>query len=224
MPRKTMPFYKSEYLLKMYEADTGANGGGAAGAAGEGGTDAGPGEGGSTPPPATPPAVNLPTNQSEFDAAISRAIASHDKNKAAEYQKQIEDAKAEGAAYAKLSEKERLDADLAKREQAINDREAKIQREELSISIKTDLDEKKLPTDMAEALIEIGDPDKIKAAVVSIKKSVDEVVNAAVKERLRQDDPQTGASTGYSKTVNPYAKMRNEQATKKVDAPNPWGN
>ena len=51
-----------------------------------------------------------------------------------------------------------------------------------------------------------------------------EAVNAAVKERLRQDDPQTGASTGYSKTVNPYAKMRNEQATKKVDAPNPWGN
>lgn len=222
MPRKTMPFYKSEYLLKMYEADTGANGGGAAGTdgAGEGGTD--PGDGG-TPPPAIPPATNLPMTQAELDAYANKVIASHDKKREAAIQKQIEDAKAAGAAYAKLSDEEKKNADLTAREQALADREAQIRLGELSVAIKADLEEKKLPVDMAAALIEIGNDEKIKAVVSSIKKSFDEAVTAAVNAKLRQDDPKDSAGNGVTGAVNAYAKMRNEEANKKVNAPNPWG-
>jgi hypothetical protein len=224
MPRKTTPFYKSEYLLKMYEADTGANGGGAAGAAGDAGTDGGadPGDGGSTPP-ATPPAANLPMTQAELDAYANKVIASHDKKREAAIQKQIEDAKAAGAAYAKLSDEEKKNADLTAREQALADREAQIRLGELSVAIKADLEEKKLPVDMAAALIEIGNDEKIKAVVSSIKKSFDEAVTAAVNAKLRQDDPKDSAGNGVTGAVNAYAKMRNEAASNKVNAPNPWG-
>lgn len=222
MPRKTTPFYKSEYLLKMYEADTGANPGGAAGTAGEGGSEGGtdPGAGESGSGNAGP---TLPTSQAEIDALISKAIASHDKKQEAKIQKQIEDAKAAGAAYAKLSEEEKKNADLTAREQALAEREAQIRLGELSVAIKADLEEKKLPVDMAEALIEIGNDEKIKAVVSTIKKSFDEAVTAAVNAKLRQDEPKDSAGGSLSGNVNPYAKARNEQANKKVNAPNPWG-
>lgn len=222
MPRKTMPFYKSEYLLKMYEADTGANLGGAAGAgdAGTDGADAGAGE---SDPGSADAGPLIPKTQAELDAYANKVIASHDKKREAAIQKQIEDAKAAGAAYAKLSDEEKKNADLTAREQALLDRETKIKRDELQVAIKTDLDEKKLPTDLAEALIEIGDADKIKTTVMSIKKSFDEAVTAAVNAKLRQDDPKDSAGNSLSGGVNAYAKMRNEQASKKVNAPNPWG-
>lgn len=222
MPRKTMPFYKSEYLLKMYEADTGANGGGAAGTdgAGEGGTDAGAGE---SDPGSADAGPLIPKTQAELDAYANKVIASHDKKREAAIQKQIEDAKAAGAAYAKLSDEEKKNADLTAREQALADREAQIRLGELSVAIKADLEEKKLPVDMAAALIEIGNDEKIKAVVSSIKKSFDEAVTAAVNAKLRQDDPKDSAGNGVTGAVNAYAKMRNEEANKKVNAPNPWG-
>lgn len=222
MPRKTMPFYKSEYLLKMYEADTGANGGGAAGTdgAGEGGTDAGAGE---SDPGSADAGPLIPKTQAELDAYANKVIASHDKKREAAIQKQIEDAKAAGAAYAKLSDEEKKNADLTAREQALADREAQIRLGELSVAIKADLEEKKLPVDMAAALIEIGNDEKIKAVVSSIKKSFDEAVTAAVNAKLRQDDPKDSAGNGVTGAVNAYAKARNEAASKKVNAPNPWG-
>lgn len=222
MPRKTMPFYKSEYLLKMYEADTGANLSGAAGSAGEGGTDAGTDAGPDETDPGSTGA-ETPKTQSEIDALISKAIASHDKKREAAIQKQIEDAKAAGAAYAKLSEEEKKNADLTAREQALADREAQIRLGELSVAIKADLEEKKLPIGLAESLIAIGDDEKIKTAVTEIKKSFDEAVTAAVNAKLRQDDPKDSAGNSLSGAVNAYAKARNEEANKKVNAPNPWG-
>lgn len=221
MPRKTMPFYKSEYLLKMYEADTGANGGGAAGSAGEGGTDAGTDAGKDETDPGSTGA-ETPKTQSEIDALISKAIASNDKKREAAIQKQIEDAKAAGAAYAKLSEEEKKNADLTAREQALADREAQIRLGELSVAIKADLEEKKLPIGLAESLIAIGDDEKIKTAVTEIKKSFDEAVTAAVNAKLRQDDPKDSAGNSLSGSVNAYAKARNEQAEKSSKANDPW--
>lgn len=224
MPRKTMPFYKSEYLLKMYEADTGANGGGAAGSAGEGGTDAGTDAGtDETDPGSADNGPAIPKTQAELDAYANKVIASHDKKREAAILKQIEDAKAAGAAYAKLSDEEKKNADLTAREQALADREAQIRLGELSVAIKADLEEKKLPIGLAESLIAIGDDEKIKTAVTEIKKSFDEAVTAAVNAKLRQDDPKDSAGNSLSGSVNAYAKARNEEANKKVNAPNPWG-
>lgn len=135
-------------------------------------------------------------SRSELDRRISQAVETNSKRIKQELEAQkleeIEKAKSEAEDYAKMSEREKQEAEMKKRIEELEERETQIQRKELRAQISTDLHEQNLPTTLADALIPLGDNEKIKEAIKSMKNSVDEQVKLAVEERLSGDVPPQG--------------------------------
>lgn len=157
------------------------------------------------PPPSDPPA-DPPTDpeeikltqeelQKKIEAESDRKLASALKKKEEEWktltQQQIEDAIAEKERLSKLSEKERKDEELSKREKELADRLAEIERKELKADAIADLSEKGLPADFADFLL-AEDAEKTLENINNFKTAFDNAVNEAVKEKLRQDTPKLG--------------------------------
>lgn len=145
--------------------------------------------------------------QSELDRRISLAVEKNSKKvmqQMEERKKQeIEKARTEAEEYAKMSEREKQDADLKKRLEELEQREAMIQKQELKSQIAKDLEENGLPPTLADALIPLGDNEKIKEVIKDMRKSVEEQVNTSVGERLAGDTPPEG---GGGITDDPFTK------------------
>lgn len=160
----------------------------------EGGTD-----------PETPPEEKETFTQSEVDSQISKAVNSaltkRDEKHQAELQKAIDDAIAEKERLSKLSEKERKDEELTQREQEIANRLAEIERKELKSEAVEDLQGKNLPTDFADFLLADNAENTLKN-INDFKTAFDNAVNAAVKEKLRQETPSTGGGLLGGKEVS----------------------
>src|SRR5699024_2037277 len=131
--------------------------------------------------------------QSEEDSQISKAVDSALKKQQDKLEKQkqeeLDRAKAEATEYAKLTQKEKEEADYNKRMRALEEREQELNNKELLSQIESDLKENELPTSFAQSLLAIQDNEKIKESITDIKKQFDEAVNEAVKGKLRQDTP-----------------------------------
>ena len=54
--------------------------------------------------------------------------------------------------------------------------------------------DKGLPGELADSLVALGDADKIKAAVETLGKTIQETVNKQVEAKLQTDPPKNGAS------------------------------
>ena len=136
--------------------------------------------------------------QSDVDSAVSKAVDKALKNQAAKLEKEkqqaIEDAKKDAAAYSKMTKQQQQDADYQKRMEKLENRERELNLKQLRTEVEGDLKEEGLPTDFAESLITLEDNEKIKESITSIKKTFDDAVNVAVKEKLRQDPPASGQS------------------------------
>ncbi|MEF2293135.1 DUF4355 domain-containing protein [Virgibacillus dokdonensis] len=183
-------------------------------------------------PPATPseddpkgePEGKETFSKSEVDSAISKAVnnALKKREKKFEQEKQqaIEDAKKDAAEYAKMTEKEKQEVDYQKRMKQLEQRERELNLKQLHSEIATDLKEGGLPIEFAESLIHLEDNEKIKEAITGIKKQFDEAVNAAVKEKLRQETP--GSGVGTSKGTNTIAEIRNKKDKEQNKAPDLW--
>lgn len=145
--------------------------------------------------------------QSELDRRISLAVEKNSKKlmQQMEEKKQleIEKAKTEAEEYARMTEKEKNEADMRKRLAELEERELALQRKELKAQISTDLQENDLPTTLADALIPLGDNEKIKLAIKEMKESVESQVNTAVESRLAGDTPPEG---GGGITDDPFTK------------------
>ncbi|SIT91667.1 DUF4355 domain-containing protein [Edaphobacillus lindanitolerans] len=155
-------------------------------------------KGGQNEPPADPPAPN----QAEIDRQISKAVQSAldkaQKRFEEEKQQAIADAKKDAEEYAKMSEKERKDAEFQKRLKEIEDRERALNEKQLLSEIESDLKEQALPLSFASALLRLGENEAIKEAITGIKADFDAAVNERVKEELRQETP--GAGNARSQT------------------------
>lgn len=136
--------------------------------------------------------------RSDVDREISKAVQSaldkRDKKHQEEMQKAIDDAIAEKERLSKLSEKERQEEQLTQREKEIAEREAEIVRKELKADAIADLSDKGLPSEFADILLG-EDAESTLENINTFKTTFDEAVNAAVKERLRQETPRDGGTT-----------------------------
>ena len=155
---------------------------------------------------------NTTFTRSDVDREVSKAVQSAlDKREAKhkeEMQKAIEDAIAEKERLSKLSEKERQEEQLTQREKEIAEREAEIARKELKADAITDLNEKSLPSEFADILLG-DDAETTLENINTFKTAFDSAVNAAVKEKLRQDTPKTGGAS-FGGTTPSVAELAQE--------------
>lgn len=155
---------------------------------------------------------NTTFTRSDVDREVSKAVQSAlDKREAKhkeEMQKAIEDAIAEKERLSKLSEKERQEEQLTQREKEIAEREAEIARKELKADAITDLNEKGLPSEFADILLG-NDAETTLENINTFKTAFDSAVNAAVKEKLRQDTPKTGGAS-FGGTTPSVAELAQE--------------
>jgi len=149
---------------------------------------------------------------SEADKRSAAAIEKAKSKWEADQKQAIEDAKNEGAKLAKMSAADKLAEEQKQREPAVKQREAELNKRELSYSTKDLLVEQGLPVDMADSLIALGDADAIKSAVGTLKTSVDSAVKEQVEKAVQSSKPATGASVlgdpedPFSKIMSQYKK------------------
>ncbi len=166
-------------------------------------------------PPADPPEDDPKDEdtftKSQVDSQISKAVDSALKKQQAKLEKEkqveLDKAKAEAADYAKMTQKEKEDAEYQKRVKALEDRERELNNRQLLSEIESDLKENELPGAFAESLLSLQDNEKIKEQITNLKSAFDEAVNTQVKEALRQDTPKTGGGIQTQSKVPSIAEM-----------------
>jgi Domain of unknown function (DUF4355) len=165
-------------------------------------------------PPKDPPAkVELSAEElqkkieAESDRKLAKALEKKQKEWEAQLDQRVADAKKDAEQYAKMTQKEREDAEYKKRLEALDRRERELNTKQLRSEVETDLKDEGLPAAFADSLIKLEDNEKIKEAVSSIKEEFDAAVNNAVKEKLRQDPPETGGSKINNSSHTTKAEM-----------------
>jgi hypothetical protein len=148
--------------------------------------------------------------EAESDRKLAKALEKKQKEWESQLEQRVADAKKDAEQYAKMTQKEREDAEFKKRLEALDKRERELNTKQLRSEVEADLKDEGLPAAFADSLIKLEDNEKIKEAVSSIKKEFDDAVNNAVKEKLRQDPPETGGS----KVSNGSFKTKAEMARK----------
>nr|WP_241198966.1 DUF4355 domain-containing protein [Cytobacillus horneckiae] len=170
------------------------------------GGEGGQGGGEDNPPPKKielTEAELLKKIESESDRKLSSALEKKQQEWESQTEQKIQAALAEKERLSQLSEKERKDEELNNREKEIENRLAELERKELKADAVTDLTKKGLPSSFADFVLG-ENAETTLANINAIKTAFDEAVNAAVKERLRQDTPPGGSAE--STTKNPFSK------------------
>ncbi|EEO6565103.1 DUF4355 domain-containing protein [Listeria monocytogenes] len=147
--------------------------------------------------------------QSQVDSQVSKAVdkaLSKAKSKWEQEQSSaIEKAKNDAAEYAKLTESQKQEADFKKKQDALAAEEAAFNSKRLLVEVKEDLQKEGLPISFAEALTGLGDNEKIKEAIVGLKKEWDSQIAEKLKESARQSTPSETAPF-KDKNGNPVSK------------------
>jgi hypothetical protein len=167
------------------------------------------------PPPVDPPndppndqPANLPKLeltdeelQKKIEAESDRKLALAQKKWEASLEQKIKEAQKETERLAKLSEKERKEEEILKREKDLEERFLDLQRKELKADAVAVLSEKSLPASFADYLLG-EDAEKTLANINEFKTVFDNAVNEAVKGKLRQETPKAGGSSLNNKNVS----------------------
>jgi len=156
---------------------------------------------------------NTTFTQSDVDREVSKAVDKALKKRDAKHQedmqKAIDEALAEKERLSKLSEKERKEEEMTQKEKKLAEKEAEINRRILRSDAVDTLQKKGLPSDFADILLG-EDAESTLENINNFKKTFDEAVNAAVKEKLRQDTPPAGGGGGKPSNVPSVAKLAEE--------------
>lgn len=131
--------------------------------------------------------------QADVDRSISKAVENALKKREQKFSeekaKAVEKAKREAVEYSKLTEKERLEKELADREEEISKREEELRLRTLKAEVHVDLVKEGLPETLADVLVLMGDAEGIREVVKDLKAMMDEGIQVGIKERLSQDTP-----------------------------------
>lgn len=130
---------------------------------------------------------------SETDKKLEKALKTAKAKWEEEFNKKLEQEKEEAERLAKLSAKERQEEELIKREKQLEKRLKDLERRELKSDAISDLKEKGLPAEFADFLLG-KDAEETLNNINSLKKTFDEAVNQAIKEKLKQDVPSANSS------------------------------
>lgn len=144
--------------------------------------------------------------ESESDRKTASALEKQKKQLRAELEKEVKEREAEAARLAKLSQKEREEAEFKKRQDALDKREQELAQKELKAQAVSELHEKQLPSSFADFLL-AEDGEKTFENIGNFKKAFDEAVEGAVTERLKGDAPKTGTTNTGAVTKEQFQKM-----------------
>lgn len=145
--------------------------------------------------------------QAELDAETSKRVENALKKREAAQQKAVQEAidKAikEAEAKAKMSDKERFDAELKAREEALKEREAAAARKEFMADVTTELSTLGLPVSLAELVVNGSDRDSADELLKKIKSDWDNAIKEEVKGLARQKDAKApGTALGQTDTLD----------------------
>lgn len=138
--------------------------------------------------------------ESESDKKLEKALKTAKEKWEQEYQERLEYEKKEAERLAKLSAKERQEEELTKREEQLEQRLKDLERRELKSDAVADLKEKGLPAEFADFLLG-EDAEETLENINNLKKTFDDAVNHAIKEKLKQDVPDAGDE---AKELDPF--------------------
>lgn len=146
---------------------------------------------------ATPETGN---NEKTFTRSeLSKMMAAEKAKWENEKQAEVENAKNEAERLAKLSKDERSAEMAKKRENELAERERKVQRWELLIETRDQLNDSGLPVEFAE-MVMADDAEQIQNNIKVTKTAFDEAVEHEVNKRLLQKTPKNGGAGGTSMT------------------------
>lgn len=126
---------------------------------------------------------------------IAKMISAEKDKWQKEHEADVEEAKNEAAKLAKMSAKEREDAENKKRLDDIAKREANLNRRELEVATKTELVNSDLPESFLDVVIG-KDAESTKENIKKVKELFDKEVQAEVTNRLKTDLPKAGSAAG----------------------------
>lgn len=136
--------------------------------------------------------------QAELDAETSKRVENALKKREAAQQKAMQDAidKAikDAEAKAKMSDKERIDADLKAREDALATREAAATRKEFLADVTTELTKEGIPASFAELIVSSSTRETADDLIKKLKTDWDEAITEQVKGQARQKDAKAPGS------------------------------
>ncbi|MEE6727419.1 DUF4355 domain-containing protein [Pediococcus acidilactici] len=136
-----------------------------------------------------------PTGKTFTRDDIAKMISAEKDKWQKEHEADVEEAKNEAAKLAKMSAKEREEAENKKRLDDIAKREADLNRRELEVATKTELVNSDLPESFLDVVIG-KDAESTKENIKKVKELFDKEVQAEVTNRLKTDLPKAGSATG----------------------------
>ena len=129
--------------------------------------------------------------ESESDKKLDKALKKQREKFDAQVQAEVQKALQEDKRLSKLSEAERKEETLTKREQELQERERKIKESEVRSDAINELANRKIDTRFVDYLA-TDDADETFDKIKAFNELLDETINAAVKASTRQDPPTRG--------------------------------
>lgn len=142
---------------------------------------------------------------SEADKRAAKAVETA-KAKWVEQQKTaLEEAKNQGAKLAQMSAAEKAKQAEKERQEALDAREAELNKRELTANTTALLVESNLPKDLVEPLVALGDAELIKSTTETLQETLQQEVNRRVQESLQSEPPKNG-STALDGADDPFKR------------------
>lgn len=200
---------KKPFDLQLFAEGDGAGAGdGNGGGAGVGdGTD---GDGNENDPPSFDDFLKDGGNQAEFDRRVQKAINTAVTTAQEKWQALTDDKLSEAEKLAKMSKDEREEYQRNKERREFEAEKAAFEKEKLLVAVKDDLQKQGLPIAFADSLVNIGDAEKIKAAMTGIKESWDAEIQEAIKAKARQTPPLEGGAAHGMEQITNVSKLARE--------------
>lgn len=140
--------------------------------------------------------LGLEGNQAEFDRRMQKAINTAVTKAQSKWQALTDDKLSESEKLSKMTKEEKAAYLVQKERKEFENEKAAFEKEKLLVSVKSALQESSLPVVFAEALVGIGNAEKIKTAVSELKKTWDAEIAEAIKGKARQTTPTEGGNSG----------------------------
>lgn len=203
---------KKPFDLQLFadgdEAGDGNGGGAGEGDGGKGGTGAG--GSGSNDPVSFDDFLKDGGNQAEFDRRVQKAINTAVTSAQEKWQALTDDKLSEAEKLAKMTKEEKAEYERVKERKEFEAEKAAFEKEKLLVAVKDDLQKQGLPIAFADSLVNIGDAEKIKAAMTGIKESWDTEIQEAIKAKARQTPPLEGGAAHGMEQITNVSKLARE--------------
>ncbi len=147
--------------------------------------------------------------QSETDKRVTQALQTAQQKWETDFSQKIEDAKAEAAKLAKMTQDEKAKFELEKRETLLQQREAEIAKKDLKLATIDILKEKQLPIDFVDFIM-TADAETTKANIDGFEKLWQAKLEEVVNDKLKGKTPKAGSEAAAATTSTNFTDVINQ--------------